>query len=187
MRWTWLILGAIAAAVIGIAAWQAWETEQLKIARWMDTDRPDCQAWDAYPQRNETVTWTGDCRAGKAEGQGVLTWRYTDPAGNPLTETHTGGLSAGKLSGQGTAIMPGGHRFDGMYRDGEENGHGVMVWSDARFEGEWKDGKPHGFGTFTTSDGAQHAGKWIQGCLEDAGEIYWIENDTETCEKLLKK
>jgi hypothetical protein len=187
MRWPWLVLGAIAAAVVGIAAWQAWETEQLKIAKWMDSDRPNCQAWDLYPQRNETVTWTGECKAGKIEGQGTLTWHYTDPAGNPLTETYTGTTSGGKLNGEGKEIMPNGNRYEGTHRDGKKNGYGVYTWSDARYDGAWKDNMPEGFGTYVESDGRQHAGEWKQGCLEDQGDIFALLNDMDNCEKLLKK
>jgi hypothetical protein len=187
MRWPSVVLSGIGIAVIAIAGWQIWETKQLGIPKWVETDRPDCQVWNPNPQRNETASWSGDCVAGKVEGEGTVTWRYTDPAGNPLTETHSGGFSAGKFHGHGTAISADGYRFDGMYRDGEKNGHGVAVWADARYEGEWKDGKPNGFGTYTSTDGEQRAGEWVQGCLDDDGEIFWIDSDDETCEKLLAK
>jgi hypothetical protein len=187
MRWPWLVLGAIATAVVGIAGWQAWEAEQLKIPKWIETDRPNCQAWDPFPQRNETATWSGACKSGKAEGRGTLTWHHTDPAENPLTETYSGGLLAGKLDGEGTAILPSGNRYDGMYKDGEKNGHGVFVWSDGRYDGAWKDNKPDGFGTLTKSDGTGHAGEWKQGCLEDNGNIIALSNDMATCEKILAK
>ena len=64
MRWPAFVLGGIAIAVVGIVGWQVWETEQLKVPKWIDTDRADCQTWDPYPQRDESVTWTGDCRSG---------------------------------------------------------------------------------------------------------------------------
>src|SRR4051794_23061359 len=96
VRWTGIALAAIAAGVVGIAGWQIWEAKQLEIPKWMDTDRADCRTWDPYPQRGETVSWSGECQSGKAEGAGTLTWHYTDPAGNPLVETSAGKLTAGK-------------------------------------------------------------------------------------------
>ena len=187
MRWPGFALAAIATAVIGIAGWQIWEAQQLQVPKWLETDRPDCQVWDPNPQRNETATWTGDCAAGKAEGQGMLTWRYTDPAGNPLVETYSGGLASGKFNGQATTISADGDRYDGMFRDGQKNGHGVSVWSDARYEGEWKDGKPNGFGTYTDAEGKQYAGEWKQGCLADNDDIIALSNDMKTCKKILAK
>jgi hypothetical protein len=187
MRWTPVALGGIAVAVIGIVGWQIWETEQLKIPKWIDTDRADCQTWDPYPQRNETVTWTGDCRSGKAEGKGKLTWHYNDPARGELTETSEGTLVAGKLDGQGTSIMPSGNRYEGMYRAGMRNGHGVFTWSDGRYDGEYKDDKEHGLGTYTDADGEQYTGQWAEGCLDHDGDIIALSNDYETCEKLLAK
>jgi hypothetical protein len=187
MRWQWPALAAIATAVLGIVAWQAWEAEQLKIPKWMETERPDCQTWDPYPQRNETATWSGDCRSGKAEGQGTLTWHYADPAGNPLTETYSGGISAGKLEGRGVAVMPSGNRYEGMYRDGHKNGHGVFTWSDARYDGAWKDDLPDGLGTYTEADGTEHTGQWKQGCLGENDDMFALLTDMETCKKLLAK
>ncbi|MDQ7246973.1 hypothetical protein [Dongia sedimenti] len=187
MRWPSVALAGIAMAVVGIAGWQAWEAEQLKVAKWMDTERPNCQVWDPYPQRNETATWSGDCRSGKAEGEGTLAWHYTDPAGNPLTYTNSGGVLAGKLEGQGTAVLPNGNRYEGMYRDGQKDGHGVFTWSDSRYDGAWKDDLPDGLGTYTEADGEQHTGEWKQGCLDDHGDTFALLNDMDACEEILKK
>jgi hypothetical protein len=187
MRWPAFVLGGIAIAVVGIVGWQVWETEQLKIPKWINTDRADCQTWDPYPQRNETVTWTGDCRSGKAEGKGTLTWHYTDPARGELTETTTGTLAGGKLNGQTTMSFSSGNRYEGMVRDGLKNGHGVFTWADGRYEGEYKEDKEHGQGTYTDADGQQYTGQWVEGCLDDDDNIIALSNDYDTCEKLLAK
>jgi hypothetical protein len=187
VRWTGIALAAIAAGVVGIAGWQIWEAKQLEIPKWMDTDRADCRTWDPYPQRGETVSWSGECQSGKAEGAGTLTWHYTDPAGNPLVETSAGKLTAGKWNGQVTMAMPNDNRFDGMYRDGAKNGHGVYIWSDGRYDGAWKDDKPDGLGTFTDADGKPHTGEWKQGCFADEDGTIALKNDLETCEKILTK
>jgi hypothetical protein len=187
VRWIPVALAGLAAGVVGIAGWQIWETEQLKNPKWIDTDRADCQTWDPFPQRNETVTWTGDCRAGKAEGDGTLTWRYTDPAGNALTEVSTGRLTSGKINGQATSTMPDGNRYEGMYRDGEKSGHGVYTWPDSRYDGEWKHDMPEGIGIYTEADGTEHAGNWKQGCLDDNGDVFALMNEMDECKKVLKR
>ena len=187
MRWPSVALGGIAAAVVAIAGWQIWDAHWHEDPKWIDTDRPDCQTWDANPQRNETVTWSGDCLAGKTEGTGVLTWHYTNRQGDAQIETFTGTHAGGKGDGKAVIVFPNGDRFEGMVKDGKKNGHGVSVWSNRRYDGEWKDGKPNGFGTYTTSDGKQHAGEWAQGCLDDNGDLVWINTDAKTCKKLLAK
>jgi hypothetical protein len=187
MRWTGFVLGGIAAAVVGIAGWQIWEAEQLKKPKWIDTERADCQAWDAYPQRNETVTWTGECRSGRAEGEGTLTWNYTDRTGEALTETASGRLVAGKWDGPTKMILPGDSHFEGMYRDGMKNGQGVYSWPDGRYDGEWKNDKQHGTGTYTDSEGRQHSGQWREGCLDEDDNIIALGNEMDACEELLEK
>jgi hypothetical protein len=185
MRWPSVALGGIAAAVVAIAGWQIWDAHWKPEAKWMDTDRPDCQAWDAFPQRNETVTWTGPCQSGKAQGKGVLTWSYTDRTGQAQTETYSGTLADGKEDGRGSYVFPNGNRYDGEYRDGMENGQGVFVWEDAKYDGTWKNGRPHGLGALTSADG-RYEGQWIEGCLNHEGSAISLRDDEE-CDRILKQ
>jgi hypothetical protein len=187
MRWPTFVLGGIAAAVVGIAGWQIWETEQLKKPKWIDTGHADCQTWDPYPQRNETVTWTGPCQSGRAEGEGTLTWHYTDRTGKALIETASGTQIAGKWDGPTTMALPSGNHFEGVYRDGMKNGHGVFTWTDGRYDGEWKDDKQSGPGTYTDAEGVEHSGQWVDGCLDEDDNVIALGTEMDACEKLLKK
>jgi hypothetical protein len=188
MRWPSVVLAGIATTVAAIAAWQAWDAHWHEDAKFIDTDRPNCQTWDAEPQRNESVAWTGDCKAGKANGKGVLTWRYTNRQGDPQSETFSGTLVGGMGDGAVSIVFSDGDRYDGMYRNGHRNGHGISVrTSGSRFEGEWKDGKPNGFGTYTTKDGTRYEGDWTEGCLAKGDDVIWYGSDEETCRKVLKK
>lgn len=40
---------------------------------WIITDK-GCKVWNPNPQPNESVTWSGECVDGKANGNGILTW-----------------------------------------------------------------------------------------------------------------
>ena len=42
---------------------------------WMEIlNRPGYYTWNPSPQPGETAEWSGGCTAGKASGQGILTW-----------------------------------------------------------------------------------------------------------------
>ena len=91
----------------------------------------------------------------------------------------------GKEDGRGRYVFPNGNRYDGEYRDGKENGQGVLVWEDAKYDGAWKDGRPHGIGVFTSVD-ERIEGQWKEGCLDHEGDVISLRDDDE-CERILQK
>jgi hypothetical protein len=173
---------------VAILVWQVVDSMRgLPPAGWAETERPNCQVWDPYPQRDETATWTGPCRSGKADGNGLLTWQYTDRTGNAGTDTYSGTLVAGRRTGYGTTVSSGGIRYDGMFQTGQRNGHGVFTSPYGRYDGEWKDDKPNGFGSFVEKSGAKYEGQWHEGCLDRDGDVIGIGHDTDECRRILSK
>ena len=82
---------------------------------WITATNQPCKLWNPEPQPDESVTWSGDCKDGLATGKGVLKWTEN---GKPDVE------------------------FDGEYRNGKRNGHGVLIAPDGdRVEGVWVDDK----------------------------------------------
>ena len=81
-----LLLGALACAGYSITA--AADTSQLTpkckvqttdgdAACWMKLqNKSDCWVWNWYPGTNETVTWSGLCKAGQVDGKGKLVWNH---------------------------------------------------------------------------------------------------------------
>src|SRR5438552_2455362 len=70
---------------------------------WLADPRTGCRVWNPYPEPNETITWSGQCQNGFAQGHGVLQWFQDNrPSG----------------------------RSEGEWRDGKRNGHGVSTWVD---------------------------------------------------------
>jgi hypothetical protein len=45
---------------------------------WKVDARNGCWVWNADPQPGETVTWSGRCPRGPAQGQGRGEWRWTE-------------------------------------------------------------------------------------------------------------
>ena len=97
-------------------------------ACWMEiSQRPGCHVWNPNPQPNETVTWTGECAGGLAQGTGTVTWVV--PAGGGQTNT-------------------------GRLQDGKNTGHWVIRFADGTLaEGPMVNGDPHGDWVVRDADG----------------------------------
>src|SRR6267143_24691 len=114
-----------------------------------------CKVWSSYPEPNATISWSGDCKNGLAQGVGVLQW-----------------FKDGKAHS----------RYEGEYRDGKLNGRGVYTWvSGGRYEGELKDNKPNGRGVFTFADGDRYEGSWTNGCFRQRDRKMWYGSLRTEC------
>ncbi len=70
------VLGVLAVALV---AWALTATAAVVEGRWQQLENnPSCVVWNANPQSNETVTWSGACVNGKAQGRGAKVWRYLE-------------------------------------------------------------------------------------------------------------
>lgn len=119
-----------------------------------------CQIWNPHPQLEETVSWSGPCAQGRAEGRGIAQWLKK---GVPY-ETDEGEWREGHQAGAGVQSWSGG-QYRGELAAGEPNGHGVLVMEKLRYEGEFRDGKPNGFGELTAGTELVR-GNWKDGCLQ---------------------
>jgi hypothetical protein len=83
---------------------------------WIADSHTGCKVWNALPQPDESVTWSGPCKGGLANGQGTLQWFEH---GRPDV------------------------RYDGEYQDGKRNGHGVVTDTHGnRVEGDFRNDEP---------------------------------------------
>jgi hypothetical protein len=123
-------------------------------------DKSGCQVWDPNPQLDETVTWSGGCSHGLAEGSGTVEW-FKD---NNRIETDKGEWRGGKQAGKGVQNWPIG-RYEGDLVDGLPNGQGVLTFEKFHYEGEFRDGKPNGSGSLIQGSKTVQ-GTWKDGCLQ---------------------
>lgn len=153
------------AAVLAVLAGAA--NAQDEKGRWHPVENiPGCTVWNPNPQSGETVTWSGSCVAGKAEGQGTLTWRYRED-GKEKEGRNTGTLAAGKFVGRNTYTDSDGLRFEG-----DDNGRGVMTWASGnRYEGDFRDGRFHGRGVFAWANGNRYEGEFRDGTFHGRGVL----------------
>jgi hypothetical protein len=131
---------------------------------WTTDSKTGCRVWNARPLRSESVTWSGACGNGYAQGQGVEQWYEDGKLGNRLEgEFHDGMIRRGNVtypngdhydgdlnggrSGHGIYISMNGVRYEGEWRDDKRNGRGVLNWPNGdRYEGDFRDGKANGHG-----------------------------------------
>lgn len=119
--------------------------EVIAEGRWKQTEnKTNCVVWNEEPASNETVTWTGECKKGKADGEGKLVWRY-----------YSFPKWKGRIRGWREST------YTGVMRGGKSNGHGVLTWPDgSKYDGHWKDNKREGKGTWISADGDKCDGIW---------------------------
>ena len=147
--WDTVRVGVSIAAVVSVSAVAA-KTLQ---PGWVTDPKNDCRVWNPNPQENETVSWSGGCRDGLAEGRGVLQWFR-----NERPEA----------------------RYEGELRGGRENGYGVLTKPKARYEGEFRDGRADGSGHFV-GPGVDYTGLWTDGCLRDGNRVIGVGRDASSC------
>ena len=104
---------------------------------WMEVaNRPGCHLWNPGLAAGATVTWSGECSAGYAQGAGRVHWRYDD--------------------GQQT--------WEGTYVDGKEHGNWVGRESDGDVaEGFYVSGQRQGIWTWWFTNGNVAEVPWVNG------------------------
>jgi len=128
-----------------------------------------CQLWNEDPRPGETVTWSGSCVDGKAEGSGTAVWSF-ERAGRTSNVRYQGKMRAGYLEGAGILESSDGARVFGDWRQGKLNGEARYVAADgARYEGEWQNGRYHGKGTYYAANGSRYQGEWRNGLKHGRG------------------
>lgn len=129
---------------------------------WIADAKTGCRVFNAQPQPSESISWTGSCNGGLAQGQGIVHWFQN---GKP-NGTYEGVFSGGKMANGGIETFPGGRRYQSDFRDNTKTGQGVMIFPDgSRYQGLWLDDKPNGFGTLTMKSGEVYSGAWTNGCF----------------------
>lgn len=132
---------------------------------------PDCLVINARPVPKESVTWSGPCKDGYADGVGTLTW-FVD---GKSTSSYEGSMVRGRADGDGYAQDANGTQYEGGMRHGQRHGKGTALTIDrSRYDGQWKDGKKDGSGTETFATGGRYEGQWKDGRFHGKGKATYI-------------
>jgi len=127
------------------------------------TEKNGCKVANITPEKDESVSWEGNCKDGLADGEGTLTWVRQ----NGKTSIYTGTMVKGYGDGFGRVVSENGV-YTGEWKKGLQHGKGRHDQADGSwYQGEWKDGYPHGRGQMLTPDGQLLNGYWNRGVPEN--------------------
>jgi hypothetical protein len=147
-----------------------------------------CALFDADAHAGDTVSWTGSCTNGYAEGLGTATFTHDGqtqsftaffqhglvPDGHVISRwgqgwRYSGEAVGGRYNGIGILTTDANDRFEGRWVDGKMTGFGVLLRPDGeRYAGDWKDDKPDGNGEFRNANGTVVRGLFQDGKLVKA-------------------
>ncbi len=155
---------------------------------WMELiNQPECYVWNAYLHPGKTVTWTGECAGGLAQGTGTLKWvwqsdpKLRDESPSPSrAEPQCAGQPKGTACWMELTKQPECYVWNpnpqpnetvtwtGECSSGLTQGTGTLTWivSDQKTEegeGRLQDGKTHGQWVWRNSDGSTRERFYVDG------------------------
>lgn len=162
---------------------------------WVADKKTGCQFW--IPENslaNISATWSGECKNGKAYGDGELKWNTSRNktvltgfmesgmcSRNCSLVIHGGNKYSGDFqqnipSGDVTIIFQDGSKYIGKCKNGLPSGEGIHTGIDYKYSGEWQSGKPNGKGTVSSSV-SNYTGDWKNGVFDGNGVIIYPNGD----------
>jgi len=156
------VYSAVLLAAIGSASQSGPATEA---AEHSIPDGAGCRVYSTWSLPKESVTWSGPCVDGFANGEGTLAWFASgQPAGH-----YIGPVSHGRPDGIGTYTYANGDRFQGEFWQGHYDGPGTYTFVDgATYVGDFVRGESTQSGTLRLPDGRQFKTDLLEGRAEFA-------------------
>lgn len=150
---------------------------------WIADAKTGCKVLNSSSLPNPSITWSGGCKDGKANGKGTLTGYengkmilifegvmedgqcHRDCSLTTVDGTKYFGESKNNLRhGKGTLTYPDGAKYVGEFEKGWQHGIGTLTYPNGdTYSGGWYEGKQHGKGTYTFKDITSYEGLWEHG------------------------
>jgi hypothetical protein len=146
---------------------------------WIADAQRGCRIWNPLPELYDSVTWSGACQNGLAQGRGVEQWFKN---GQPSSR-YEGEFLNGKKNGHGVYTLANGDRYDGDFVEDKRTGHGVYTSAKGdQYDGDFVDGKENGHGVVTFGSrsqlaGTRYDGGFVNGKLTGRGVIFFANGD----------
>lgn len=125
-----------------------------------------------------TVTWSGGCVNGYADGNGELRVMR----GKTRVLYYNGDINEGELHGKGTMRRMDGDLYEGSFAHDNPNGFGVAHTRSGKYEGEWKAGKREGKGKMEFVLGGTYEGEWKDNRFHGLGTARYISGREVTAQ-----
>ncbi len=137
---------------------RAHSAQAVNSGAWLKDPISNCAVWAADLKEEGVISWSGDCRDGKADGAGILSW----VTNGKLARRYSGPMLGGKAQGIGALDfwMEGQYlHYEGSFVNSRLEGWGSVRWpDDRRLEGEFKDDALTGFVEYKAADGSTYTG-----------------------------
>jgi hypothetical protein len=198
----WVAPAALAAVMFSCALPRAFADADT---HWLIDSNSSCSLFDANAKAGDSVSWSGGCADGLANGKGTATFTNSGKQFESFTGEFSKGIAqdgpvsvgwgggwhydgdevGGQFSGAGVLMNDAKDRFEGVWVAGKMTGHGTLVRANGeRYDGEWKDDLPDGQGMLTRADGkivkgVFHDGKLEQATLDESQAIKPDSGDTQ--------
>ena len=141
---------------------------------WMELEnQPGCYIWNPNLQVDGTVTWTGECVEGIAQGTGTSKWVWDSAK---KTSEGTGELQEGKVHGAWVIQAANGIIWEGPYEAGKRHGEWVFRidgWGVGG--GPYVRGKRHGPWVLSGSKGGKWEGSFVEGSMHGN----WVRHEKD--------
>lgn len=133
-----------------------------------------CKAANLSSVADVTMSWSGVCRDGLAEGNGVELILH----GDKELVRFKGEMRKGRPDGRGTIVYADGNSYEGEFIDGRFQGRGTAKGANGdRYEGEFLAGKFDGRGNFLYANGNRYEGGFKAGLFEGRGTYQAANGD----------
>jgi hypothetical protein len=129
---------------------------------WFKAENTDCTLWNPDPDDEQKVRWGGQCKDGKAQGDGVAEWfSYQRPPDRCECS-----LVDGKVEGTGIYRWADGVTYVGEFKASVIEGKGFIKYPDNEmYEGDFKNGLPHGWGVQMLPNNKRVTGNFKNGAF----------------------
>jgi hypothetical protein len=121
---------------------------QTSEGRYIKDGLHHCKVWSDHYTPEDSVTWSGSCKSGYAEGKGQLNWFSQQQ----VVATYTGDMKKGWPEGMGQYTIA---------------GYGTL-------EGQFVKGNLHGKGRMRLENGGQMEGNFVNGNFLDLDDPYLV-------------
>lgn len=132
----------------------------LATGNWIISTDGGCKVYNREPQPNETITWSGKCVNGYAQGYGKVEWHVN----SELHSTYIGDYHQGHMHGKGTITYVDGGEYTGDWKESKRHGSGAAKYADnTEYTGEWQDDARYGKGKQALANGDTYDGDYQNG------------------------